>query len=115
MRELAIRTVDAAFNGPLGDDAEHVARGGSSTGIANCRILKRAAESEFALPSGFDTKPQTQDYFVEVRVSEVTVLTEGASFVTPAATYIVAEAPVKPDSERLKWRARCRVKDAPGG
>lgn len=115
MRALAIRLVDTAFNGPLADDAEHVARGGSPSGTANCRIMKRVAESDFGLPSGFDTKPHTQDYFVEVRVSEVASLTEGASFVTPAATYRVAEPPVKPDSERLKWRARCRVQDAPGG
>lgn len=115
MREQAIRLVDAAFTGPLADDAEYVAPGGSPTGEANCRIMKRAADAEAGLLQGFDTRPHTQDYFVEVRVSEVETLTDGASFVTPAATYLVAEKPVKPDSERLKWRARCRVKDAPGG
>ena len=114
MRELAIRTVDAAFTGPMADDAEHVARGGSPTGKANCRIMKRAAEPEAGLLSGLDTRPHTQNYSIEVRVSEVPDLTKDAVFITPAATYIVAEKPVKLDSERLKWRALCRIEGAPG-
>ena len=125
MREFAIRLLDTQFAGPLASDAEYVAAGGSPTGVANCRIMKRIDDGGMDFGGSFSTKPHTQNYAIEVRVAEVPGLKErdliipglktDGVFVPTGEVFRVAEPPVKPDSERLKWRAVCQVEGAPGG
>ncbi len=115
MRALASRLLDTQFAGPLAEDAEWVAAGGTPTGETNCRVLLRRETAEPAFQSSFSTRMQQASWMIEVRVSERATLSEGDSFVLAGETYTVSEPPERPDTYRLKWLAACTLNGVPGG
>ena len=115
MRTSASRLLDTQFAGPLADDAEWVAAGGTPTGETNCRVLLRRDAAEPAFQGSFSTRMQHASWMIEVRVSERATLSEGDSFILAGEIYTVSEPPERPDTYRLKWLAVCVLSGAPGG
>lgn len=115
MRALAQAALDAQFEAPgFADDAEWLTGAAAATGETNCRIKPIKVED------GWDAGEMAsqlihEQYWVNVRVSDVATVQRGDRFVTSYATFRVVEQPRKPGTYRLKWQAKCEIVGAPGG
>ncbi|WP_028714372.1 hypothetical protein [Paracoccus sp. J55] len=95
--------VDVLFRDPhLGRDALWRA-GGSGDGVT-VRVITRAPDD---IVEWRESRVRTPTVFIDVRVSEVPILSKGDTFEIAGAVFAVTGAPER-DSERLVWKAEAR-------
>lgn len=95
--------VDVLFRDPhLGLDALWRS-GGAGAGLP-VRVIRRAPDDVL---NWRESRVRVETVFIDVRVSEVPVLSKGDTFEITGAVFVVTGAPER-DSERLVWKAEAR-------